>query len=104
MIVTVLWGGRVRRCLRVPMWLDWLLMLLPLLSLAPKPAGGGAGEDSGGGEELSVSPTSVLVMQMLGSVSGLSLLNRRRIGSLQSRNEPLSDAELVVGGVARFHR
>lgn len=86
------------------MLLDWLLMLLPLPSLVPEPAGGGAEEDPGGGEELLVSPTSDLVMQMLGSVSMLSLLNRRRIGSLQSRNGPLSDAGPVVDGVTRFQR
>jgi hypothetical protein len=84
------------------MLLDWLLIPLPLLLLAAEPASG-VREDSDGREELSVSPTTALVMQMLGSVSRLSLLNRRRIGSLQSRNE-LSDVELVVGGVSRFHR
>jgi hypothetical protein len=70
------------------------MILLLLLSLAPEPAGG-VTEDWGG--ELPVSST-VALMRMLVSVP---LLNRRRIGSLQSRNES-SDAELVVDGVAVF--
>ena len=70
---------------------------MPLLSLAPEPTGG-VKED--GGEELPVIPTAALI-QMLVRVFTLSL-NRRRIGSLQSRNESSDDAELLVDGDAVF--
>ena len=77
----------------MPTWLDWLAVLLPLLSLAPEPAGDI--RDDGVEKELSVSPAAALVMQKFVSrVISLSL-NRRRIGSLQSWNES-SDAVLVA--------
>jgi hypothetical protein len=67
------------------------VILLPLLSSAPEPAGD-VREDTD--EELPVSNPTAALMQML--VSTLSL-KRWRIGSLQFRNET-SDAELVADG------
>jgi hypothetical protein len=70
------------------------VILLLLLLLAREPAGDDTEDQV---EERPVSSTTAL-MRMLVS---LPLLNCRRIGSLQSRNES-SDAELIVDGVAVF--